>query len=266
MSVYKKDKLEYVKIAINSVLRQSLKPNQFVIMIDGPIEDDLRDMLLNYEKTEKIIELHFREENKGLGITLNEGLGFCNYSYVARMDADDNCHRDRFEKQIDYLTLHSDIDVIGCNIDEYDEKMQEKISTKFVPENNEQIYEYLKCRNPFNHMSVIYKKESVIEAGNYLDCQFFEDYYLWCRMATKKCKFYNIQESLMDVRGGLDMIKRRGGRNYNACILNFQKKILDLKIINLWTFYKNITIRILASSLPQKLRFKLYKNKLRGEK
>lgn len=263
MSVYKNDKSEDVKDAIDSLLNQTLLPNQIVILEDGKVSKKLDDLLENYSKKHKIIEIYKREQNLGLGLTLNEGLNYCKYDYVARMDADDYSYPNRFEEEIRYLESHPDIDVVGCNIDEYDENLSKKLAVRVVPEFDKKIKKYMKKRNGVNHVTVIYKKQSVLNAGSYEDCLYFEDYYLWCKMIKNGCKFYNIQESLMKIRAGFDMAKRRGGLSYSKYIINFENKIYKIGIINKFEYIFNLFIRLSVANIPNSFRTILYKKQLR---
>ena len=178
------------------------------------------------------------------------------------MDSDDISCKDRFEKQLEIFNK-LDIDVVGSNIAEYDEDMKNIIIHRVVPENNESIVKMAKSRNSMNHVTVAYKKSKVLDAGNYQDMPYFEDYYLWIRMIKNNCKFYNIQEDLVNVRGGNDMIKRRGGHKYIRPIINFEKAILKLKFINIFEYFKNLTERITISLIPNNVRFLIYKKVLR---
>ena len=263
MSVYKNDKSEDVKVAIDSLLNQTLLPNQIVILEDGKVSKKLDDLLENYSKKHKIIEIYKREQNLGLGLTLNEGLNYCKYDYVARMDADDYSYPNRFEEEIRYLESHPDIDVVGCNIDEYDENLSKKLAVRVVPEFDKKIKKYMKKRNGVNHVTVIYKKQSVLNAGSYENCLYFEDYYLWCKMIKNGCKFYNIQESLMKIRAGFDMAKRRGGLSYSKYIINFENKIYKIGIINKFEYIFNLFIRLSVANIPNSFRTILYKKQLR---
>lgn len=263
MSVYKNDKSEDVQVAIDSLLNQTLLPNQIVILEDGKISKKLDDLLENYSKKHKIIEIYKRKQNLGLGLTLNEGLNYCKYDYVARMDADDYSYPNRFEEEIRYLESHPDIDVVGCNIDEYDENLSKKLAVRVVPEFDKKIKKYMKKRNGVNHVTVIYKKQSVLNAGSYEDCLYFEDYYLWCKMIKNGCKFYNIQESLMKIRAGFDMAKRRGGLSYSKYIINFENKIYKIGIINKFEYIFNLFIRLSVANIPNSFRTILYKKQLR---
>lgn len=265
MSVYKNDKTEYVKIALNSILNQTLKPDQYVIMIDGPIDDDLKKLLLKYEKENDIVELHFRKENKGLGITLNEGLNYCKYDYVARMDADDISEINRFEKQIEYMENNIDISVLGCSIAEYDEKMKSIISYREVPKSYSEIKEYIKKRNPLNHPTVIFKKNDILSVGSYEDYPLFEDYYLWAKLVAKGYIINNIDVPLYKFRGGNSMYGRRGGIKYLKNIKKMERGLLDLKIINKFEYWKNIIIRYTGALIPNWLRILIYKILLRKQ-
>lgn len=264
MSVYKNDKAEYVKIAIESLLNQTRKPNQIVIIADGPISKELKELLQIYENN-TIFDIHYREKNLGLGLTLNEGLNYCKYEYVARMDADDESLPNRFEKQINYLESHHRIDVIGTNMYEYDEEMNNIISQKKVPETDKELKKYIKFRNPINHPTVIFKKDKVLNAGSYEDFPLFEDYYLWAKLVSKKCTFYNIQKPLYNFRGGNSMYERRGGKKYLKCIKKFENGLLNLGIINKREYRKNIVKRYIGALLPNKFRGLLYKKLLRDK-
>ncbi|MBR6689439.1 MAG: glycosyltransferase [Clostridia bacterium] len=266
MSVYKNDKPEYVALAIDSILNQTLKPNQYVIVVDGPISNELKELLLDYEKKDEIIELHFRDKNLGLGLTLNEGLGYCKYEYVARMDADDYSLPDRFEKQMEHLMNDKTIDVLSSFIDEYDDLMVNKISTRKVPELDEDIKKYMKFRNPINHVTAVYRKSKVLEVNSYEDYPYFEDYYLWAKLARNNAKFYNIQKNLVNVRGGNSMYERRGGKKYITCIKKFEEGILALGIINKREYRKNLIKRYIGALLPNWVRGILYKLILRGNR
>ena len=262
MSVYKNDNPEYVEVAINSLINQTLKPNQIVIMVDGPISSELDNVLKKY-KNNQLFDIYYRNVNKGLGITLNEGLRKCKYSYVARMDADDESENDRFEKQINYLSEHLDIDCIGSNMNEYDEKMDKIVSQKLVPQTSDEIKKYLKKRNPMNHPTVIYKKEKVLEVNSYEDYPFFEDYYLWAKMIKNGSNFYNIQENLYRFRAGSSMIKRRGGKSYLNNIKKLEKGLLNLNIINKREYTSNIIKRYFIAIMPNSFRKIFYKVFLR---
>lgn len=263
MSVYYKENPDYLKQAIDSIINQTLLPNEFVIVEDGKLTDELEKVLKEYEKKYPWIRIIKYKENRGLGVALHDGVLECKYPYIARMDSDDISVPDRFEKQIEYLEEHPDVDCLGTNMTEYDETMKNVVCQKKVPKYHEEIYEYLKKRNPMNHPTVIYKKEKVLQANNYEDYPYFEDYYLWAKMIKNGCVFYNIQEELYNFRAGSSMINRRGGKQYLNCIKRFQLDLNRLEIVDKKTCKLNIVKRYIVALLPNNLRGMLYKTFLR---
>ena len=263
ISVYKKEKASNLDNALYSIVNQSLMPNEIILVEDGKLTKELFNVIDKYvKKYNKLFKVIVLEKNVGLGKALNEGLKYCSYKYVARMDSDDFSLYERFEKEINII-INEKVDVVGSNIDEYDEKMVKLISKKVVPETYEKIIKYAKKRNPINHVTVVFNKNKVLEVGNYMDCPFFEDYYLWIRMLNNGCKFYNIQDSLVKVRGGIDMLNRRGGKNYNICIKNFYNKIYELKYINFIEkiLYQNLRIIISSVTIFRKTIYKYFLRK-----
>ena len=263
MSVYIKEKPEYLDKALESVFTQTLMPDDVVLVEDGPVTEELEEVIGKYSKKYKQLNVVRYEKNRGLGIALHDGLLECKHNIVFRMDTDDICLPNRFEKQMEVFINDKDIDIVGSNITEFDETMENKTSERIVPETDSEIKKMAKKRNPMNHMTVAYKKDAVIKAGNYQDMMYFEDYYLWVRMMINNCKFYNVQEVLGHVRGGNDMIKRRGGKKYFKPIMNFENKLLELKFISKFEYIKNVTQRIGGAMIPNGLRFFLYKKILR---
>ena len=118
-----------------------------------------------------------------------------------------------------------------------------------VPEKDDEIKKYLKKRCPMNHVSVIFRKESVQKVGNYESLLYNEDYLLWIKMAQAKMKFYNIQEDLVNVRVGSDMYKRRGGRKYFKSEKKIQDYMLKNKIISISVYITNIIKRYILQVL-----------------
>ena len=266
MSVYYKEKPLQLDAAMESVFSQTLMPDEVILVEDGPLTSDLDETIKKYlDKYSEILKVIKLSQNRGLGNALNEGLKHCSYEYVARMDTDDISESKRFEKQIKYLSENNNIDVLGTNIVEYDDLMKNKLSKRTVPTNDEEIKKYAKSRNPMNHVSVIFKKQNVLKAGGYQDCLYFEDYFLWVRMIQNGNTFHNIQESLVNVRGGDEMIDRRGGIKYIKAIYNFEKKIKKLNFIDSKEFIYNIVARTTVAIIPKFLRKVIYEKKLRIE-
>lgn len=263
MSVYAKENPVFFDEALKSVFEQTTKPSEVIIVEDGPLTDKLYGIIEKYKTTHKnIIKIYKKQSNQGLGLALRDGLLECKNKIVFRMDTDDVCVKHRFEKQLKILR-DNEIDVVGSNIDEYDKDMRNKTGAREVPETDAEIKKRIKTRNPMNHMTVAYRKESVLKAGNYEEMTYFEDYYLWAKMAKNGFRFYNIQEPLVKVRGGKEMIGRRGGKSYIKHMVCFENKLLKMKMINQTTYLKNILIRTICALMPNTIRSLIYKIILR---
>lgn len=267
MSVYIKENPKYMKQSLDSIINQTYKPSEIVIVKDGLLTKELNDLIDEYQKIYtnlfKIITL---EENVGLGKSLNIGVLNCTYDIIARMDTDDICRNDRFEKQIKVLKNNKHIDIVGSNIVEFiGEEVSNIKGVRSVPQNYNEIMKYAKKRNPFNHMTVMYRKIAVLDSGNYQESLFSEDYHLWVRMLIKGHKGININENLVFVRCNEDTYKRRGGMKYIKSEINLQRQFLKWGYINYFEFLFNIVSRIFVRILPNSIRSTIYNSLLRSK-
>jgi glycosyltransferase involved in cell wall biosynthesis len=265
MSVYIKEKPSYLIEAINSVLNQTLVPDEIVIVEDGEVTVELRQILDDfcnqYSNLFKLVKL---EKNMGLGKALEIGVNECKYDIIARMDTDDICVPNRFEKQILFLKENKNIDIVGSWIGEFDKDVNELTSIRKVPSGHHEIVNYAKNRNPLNHMTVTFKKESVLKAGNYQPFLMNEDYFLWVRMIQKNYNFANIPEILVFARTGTEMFNRRGGIQYLIKEFELQKIFLNMCFINRRQYIRNIILRGFVRILPNSFRGLLYLKFLRN--
>lgn len=211
MSVYNKEKPQHLIEAIDSMLNQTVKPDEFVIIKDGKLTDELDLAIAQYQKENKdLFHIVENQENLGLGRSLAIGVQACKNEYIARMDSDDISKIDRCEKELKILNENDEIDVVGSMTLEFIDEISNVISYREMPEEHDQICDYAKKRNPCVHPSIMMKKSKVLLAGNYRDYLYFEDYDLWIRMIEEGCKFYNIQEVLLYTRIDDNFYKRRG--------------------------------------------------------
>lgn len=269
ISVYYKEIPEYLDLSLESITdKQILKPNEIVLVKDGPLTKKLDEVIEKYiNKYPNLFKIISLEKNYGLGKALNIGLENCSYELVARMDGDDISKPERFKEQIEIFKNNSNLDICGSWIDEFQmkDKKLEVQSIRKVPETNNEIYKKLKFICSFNHPTVMYKKSKVLKAGNYLQTFALEDYYLWIRLALNKCKMYNIQKSLIYFRITDGTAKRRGGIKLLKSDLKFQKYLLKEKFINKREYLKNIFIYGIYRVIPWKIREILQKKILRNQ-
>lgn len=215
MSVYKNDSPEFLKLSLKSIYdNQTRKPDEIVVVFDGPLTNELYQVLNEFKRDkEKIVKYYSQEINRGLGDALRIGSEYCTGDYILRMDSDDISDSYRFEKQISYVEKHPEIDVVGTDIAEFQNSLNEKNKRiRSCPKYHDEIVKMAKHRNPMNHVSVCIKKSALIKSGGYKTLLLLEDYYLWLRMIETGCKLANINESLVYVRIGNGFDSKRGSK------------------------------------------------------
>lgn len=263
MSVYEKEKPEYLRQSIKSILAQTVKTDEFVIVCDGPLTQQLEKVLEEYAtKLPELFKIVRLETNRGLGMALNEGLRHCSNEIVARMDSDDIAFSDRMEKQLSVMERES-VDIISGTVVEFTENINQELARRTLPQQQETIRRFARRRNPFNHPAVMYKKESVMAAGGYEDFWLFEDYFLWLRMLSAGCVGYNIQEPVVYMRSGEAMYERRGGIRYAKQIIKFRWYMFRHGYAGLVDFVITAGGHTLIALIPNRLRKKFYERVLR---
>ena len=261
--VYFKENPDYFRLALQSIWHdQTLKPNEVVIVADGPLTKELDHVIKEFSKiaTVKVVAL---KNNVGIGKALNEGVTKCSYDYIARMDSDDIAFPIRFEKQISYLEEHPEIGILSSWIDEFIDDADNVVSTRKIPENHIEIIKNLKGRCPINHPTVVFKKSAVISSGNYLTYFLKEDIYLWLRLYANKIIFANINESLLAFRITKDTYKRRGGFKYAKSEFNIFKFRYKIGLINRFQLVYYLAITIPIRLAPALIRSFIYSKLLR---
>lgn len=250
MSLYAKEKPEYLRLALNSMINQTAKPDEIVLVLDGPITDELYAIVDGYqEKYQGLFNIVVNEKNLGLGQALNRGLSVCKNELVARMDTDDISKPDRCEKQLKMFEEDKELSIVGGQIEEFIDKTENVSGRRIVPCLDAEIKLYMKKRCPFNHMAVMFKKSDILEAGNYLEWFWNEDYYLWIRLALLDKKFANIPDILVDVRVGKEMYKRRGGKKYFKSEKDIQKLMYEKGLISCPRYLVNVAERLVIQVL-----------------
>lgn len=264
MSVYYKEQPEYFNRAMQSIWNeQHVKPDEIVLVQDGQLTDSLYLAIGKWkDKLEGILSIVPLEKNVGLGDALNIGLQQCTFAFVARMDTDDIAAPERFEKQLRVFE-NSDIDICSSWVSEFDNDEKHIVSYRKLPEKHDEIVKYFKLRNSLNHPAVMYKKAIVEKSGGYQKMIGFEDYYLWARMIMNGAKFYNIQESLVNMRAGYGQLERRGGFKYAVLEVEFLNGLKAIGFLNTFEFIRNVSVRFVVRILPKtflKMIYKLIRN------
>ncbi len=264
MPVYFKEDPDNFRSAIESVLKQTLLPSEIVIVEDGPLTKELDIEILNYtNKYPTLFTIIKLPVNCGMGIAMNEGLNACKFNWIARMDSDDLSIFDRFEKQINFLKQHPEIDVIGGWIEEFRHTPGDMKQIRNLPEKHAEIYKFAKTRNPMNHMTVMFNKDKALKSGGYWQHRILEDYHLWFQMFQNSCKFYNIQEILVNARVGNNMLGRRKGMPYFRMEVYFFNVLYKSKFITKYQLGKVLMERGLMKIIPIRFLERIYAIMLR---
>lgn len=265
MSLYFKEDPKFLNECFDSIwMKQTVKPAEIVLVIDGPIGTELQECVDSWKgrigSNLKIIAL---PKNVGLGMALNEGLKHCSNNWVFRMDTDDICVEKRFEYQLQFIKNNPNVVLFGGQILEFDKNVNDANKLKPVPEEYSDILSFSKKRNPFNHMTVAYKKSIILSLHGYQHHLFMEDYNLWLRVISKGYEVANLSQVLVYARVGNGMHARRRGSEY----IKSEKQLLDLKIAlktqSLISAYVTFILRSFFRFLPSNLLGFVYNNLLR---
>lgn len=261
MSVYKNDNPAYLVESLESLINQTRLPDEVVLVEDGPIPQQLEDIVVWYERQYPIFNVIRCEKNGGLGSALRIAVENAKYNLIARMDSDDISYPDRFEKQVNYMCEHPDVDICGGDASKFESDPYNIIGYRRPKFTDKELKQQLKYKTPFCHVTIMAKKEAILRAGNYVEIFNQEDYYMWARMAKDGCIFANIPDVLVNVRlvgvGG-----RRGGMKYFKNEIFMQNYLLKSRIIGLprycWHVVKKYIVEVLLTPKMREWAYQTY--------
>lgn len=261
MSVYQRDRPEYFRAALDSILRQTYAPDEIVVIIDGEVDRKIENILEDEVRDfrGKFI-VHRNPRKLGLPRSLNIGLKLATNELIARMDSDDVSLPDRFERQVEVLSSRPEISLVGGWYRQFEESMTKSVTDRKVPETMEEIVRFSKRRTPINHVTVLFYKNAVEKIKGYREKDgLFEDWWLALDLIKEGYTLYNIQDYLVNVRGGADFFGRRGGMDYLKSEI---KTLLEMHADNLLSGQDavvNILLRMSVRIIPTKLRTLVYR-------
>ena len=263
MSVYAKDRPEWVRQALNSVLANTVKPAEVVIMVDGPVGTELQTVLDEAAKN-PLVRVISHPVNIGRGAALAIAVPQCTQELIALMDADDISRKDRFEKQLRAFAKDTQLAVVGGQVRELDADTLTPLAQRQVPLTHAEILQYLKTRMPFNNPTVMFKKQAILDSGNFQAFGLVEDYYMWVRVAAKGYKMANLPDILVDMRVNPALYGRRGGYNYFHMNKLLFDKMRELNLLSTWEYYYTLSIRFCVQVvMPNSVRSYFYRKALR---
>ena len=250
------------QLAVSSLINQTVPPSEIIIVFDGPVHTEIERFAQSVtEIPSKIVRL---EDNLGLGAALRIGVENCDSPWILRMDDDDYSFSDRIERQIKFLEQNTDVDVLGGSIIEIDPRSKQKYR-RSVPTTDENIKRTLRFKNPFNHVTILAKRQMVLNVGNYCnDVVGYEDYVLWAKMYKAGATFANLNEDLVEVKFDKAQVGRRRGIQAVYSEIKMQKFLLGIGVISFYIFMFNVTIKTSIRMLPTPILFMLFKKFFRN--
>lgn len=262
MALYGGDRNDLFIRAVHSVFSNTLLPNQFLIIVDGPIPDSLSASVRMLKEHYPLIEFVYLSENKGLANALNVGLRLVKFAWVLRADADDVNLPERFMTLATICAENPQVQLIGSAILEVDETGRQLVK-RIPPKTMDKIRIFARKRNPFNHMTVAFRLDAIQELGGYPSIYLKEDYGLWCKCLAANISMANTDEVLVWATTGMPMYRRRGGWRYVQSEYALQKLMLNLGLKNFIQALYDGILRSIFFLIPARLRGVIYLGALR---
>lgn len=257
MSVYSNENAEHFKEALLSIKHQTIPCNDFVLVVDGPISKEL-EIVIEQFKNQLPLNIVRLPINKGLGYALSEGLSHTKYDIVARADSDDINYFNRFEIQLPILNKNRNISIVGGQISEFNNNSDVIENVRWVPLSHKQIQKFSKKRSPFNHPTVVFRKEKIQKVGGYIDYPPFEDYHLWMRILDAGLITENVSDIVVKMRAGNNMYGRRGGFTYFIKYVKLRGFFLKQRFIGRIDYITSVMLMAISTILPIKIRKQVY--------
>jgi glycosyltransferase involved in cell wall biosynthesis len=262
MALYGGDKPALFERAVHSIFSNTLLPDQYIIVIDGPLTKELQDLVLKLGADYPKIEFISLPKNVGLANALNVGLKAVRYKWVVRADSDDINLPQRFEKLAAILDQQPHLKLFGSAILEVDEN-DNPLTVRQVPSTEIELRQFARTRNPFNHMAVAYELESALACGSYPNIFLKEDYGLWCHFLANQFPVANTQEVLVHASAGMGMFRRRGGWRYAKSEWQMQNLLVQSGIKDRLRAVVDGILRATFFLIPPSIRGFIYVNFLR---
>jgi len=229
LSVYESENPDYLDQALFSIWdEQTLKPSQIVLVQDGVLPKGLLSIVNKWTTSlPDIFTVVPLTHNIGLGAALNEGLNYCQYDLIARMDSDDIALPERFEKQVMFMEKHPEIAASSAQLEEWDASLMRCLGKRQLPLDSNSLANFAKRRSPLSHPLAIIRKDILLSLGGYPPLRKAQDYALWSLMIASGYKLANIPETLLKMRTGNELFTRRGWSYFKEelKLLEYQKEI-----------------------------------------
>lgn len=263
IGVYYKEKPQSFIECIESILNQTIKTNDFVIVCDGPLTKELDDVLELYTSKHDFFNIIRLPENKGLGIALNIAIKECKNEIIMRMDSDDVSIPNRAEIQLEMI---KHCDACSGAVSEFKKEFNDLNSVRALPLEHKKLVKFTKMRSPLNHPAVMFKKSSVIASGSYVDMPFKEDYCLWVMMIKNGAILANTNEILVHMRIDDTFVDKRFCKAGKKSQYKIKKIMYDAKLMNVFEYCVLVTAQFIVNICPKFVKEFIYKKILRSKR
>jgi glycosyltransferase involved in cell wall biosynthesis len=259
LTVYGGDRADHVREAFRSAVdAQTRRPDQVILVQDGPVSADLAHCLAELTKESPVPVTYLPlEHNGGLGLALDAGLAASRYDVVARMDADDIAMPHRFAVQLPVIERGADL--VGGGMLEFGTGRDDIVGSRTPVSDPDHIARYARLHDPFNHPTIVYRRTAVLTAGGYGDMPLMEDYWLFARMIASGATVVNLPEPLVYYRVGEGAYERRGGLVLLRAELRLQRELLRSGFTTPAQYLRNVSVRGGYRLTPAWIRRPLYR-------
>ena len=264
MSVYAGEKPEFLRQSIDSMINQTYRTDDFVLVCDGELTPSLDSLISEYSEKYSFFRPIRMKKIMGTGICANVGISACKNEYIVKMDSDDIALPERCEVSMKFLCDNPDVDMVGAYIDEFDSDSGDYISTKKTPLSDKEIREYAKRRNPFNNQTLIYKKSVALKAGGYTNIKRCEDYEFVVKMLVGGAVGANLPQVLVKYRVTADNYARRKNWKNTKSFISVRWKIFRMGFSKFPDFLIPCLMQMIIFILPSSLTGKIYRKFLRN--
>lgn len=258
-TVYSKEKPEYLRQCLESMVNQTILPFEYVIVEDGPLTDELEKVIQEFSANYSFFKVIRLEENEGCGPASIAGMNACTTDLVARIDSDDISLPNRCELELVAFENDNDLVVVGSDMYEFEDDVSNVVSIKRMPSQVDEIYKYGKTRNPFNHSTVMMRKSIVQSFGGYAPLRRSLDLELFTKLVANNCKCLNINIPLVYFRVGSSRVKRKKNWTNLKCDLKVYRRNRRIKYISFFEYVFVVMRQVVFFILPVKLANYLYK-------
>jgi glycosyltransferase involved in cell wall biosynthesis len=243
VNIWGKDNATSLYRSLQSVLGQKHKPDEALIVIDGPISKELWEIIRNFSNAANFLVKQIEIPNaSGLWNARNMGIQSAEHELIAVHDADDVMHPDRLKIQLDQI-LSAEIDVLGSPVYEFDAVNERVLGLRMLA-GNDQLSKKMIWQNVINHSSVMLRKSAVVGVGGYRNVHLAEDYDLWLRLmcAGKNLCTSDFVLQAFSVDGQLN--KRRGGTKFIASEFILHRLVRSTKLQNILVSWIRLVLRL----------------------